>query len=626
VCFVLGNIVSKDCPVRTNQLSTVQLRAFQSCVPGQAQPFPSIMKEGDIMPSIMNANPTTRRARPLGKISVRPASAHVRFSSSSKNTTNENKVPNKPVVPTRAKTSLDSARPRPKSASYLPKREFGGPVVVSVKQLAQIRRRATRNADALSDSLEQATLREMKRKERLKGMSRAHTEKFPNTLEATRLKKNAALRTRLEDEENARKEIDRQEAEYQRQERKKKIQRAKDMLYDQTDRMKILRSKRLYCNVLHTRKEQIEGKMNSAEKEKELENKYHSRTMADVEKWKEEESAVIVRRNEAIDRMKADRKQQVDEILAARAKEEAEAIAIGVSLRARAEEDASMEALSKVEKQKLIALKAEENLRSNAKLLLVKEHQKIENEKYEQRLAGELQEIERRNNKQKALDKERIEKAHKARQKMIDDAVQQLSKVEQANRELFDRQVAEREAKMAKEEADKRSKKEKLWKEIVQSRAEQLADKKSKTLVEWEENQSLAETQKKLKEQQDIKEAEKEKRKQEFNDKIKLAQLAEAQQKAKKKIDDRVVKITTDKLMFANEGEDDAKFLGIVKQDIKINLEQKKPVYPLLTMLDFKPPEIIPAIRDPTKRRQVKQLFGYVDSGSKAGIAQESAQ
>lgn len=43
------------------------------------------------------------------------------------------------------------------------------------------------------------------------------------------------------------------------------INRANDLLYEQTDRMKLLKSKRMYCDVLHTRVGQIEDKITSKE-------------------------------------------------------------------------------------------------------------------------------------------------------------------------------------------------------------------------------------------------------------------------------------------------------------------------------------------------------------------------
>lgn len=91
----------------------------------------------------------------------------------------------------------------------------------------------------------------------LKKKSNARLQHWPNTLEALRKKKESYLKDKEAREEMARREIDLQEAEYQKSKRLESIKRANQLLYEQTDKMKMLRSEQLYADVLQGRTEQI---------------------------------------------------------------------------------------------------------------------------------------------------------------------------------------------------------------------------------------------------------------------------------------------------------------------------------------------------------------------------------
>ena len=93
------------------------------------------------------------------------------------------------------------------------------------------------------------TDREARRIE-LRQKSQRRTEKWPNTLEALRRKKDNWRKEREESEEARRLEIDANELALQQQARLKQIERANDLLYGQTDKMKTLRSKCLLVDVL----------------------------------------------------------------------------------------------------------------------------------------------------------------------------------------------------------------------------------------------------------------------------------------------------------------------------------------------------------------------------------------
>jgi len=84
----------------------------------------------------------------------------------------------------------------------------------------------------------------------LKHLSTQRTEKWPNTLEAMRRKKENWKKDKEEREELERLKIDEEESRLQKEYRTKQIERANRLLYEQTDRMKTLRSKELLTDVL----------------------------------------------------------------------------------------------------------------------------------------------------------------------------------------------------------------------------------------------------------------------------------------------------------------------------------------------------------------------------------------
>lgn len=89
------------------------------------------------------------------------------------------------------------------------------------------------------------------RRQAIKLKSEQRTATWPNTLEAMRKKKDRWKKDKEERLEEERKKIDEEEMRLQREAQTKQIERANRLLYEQTDRMKTLRSKQLLADVVH---------------------------------------------------------------------------------------------------------------------------------------------------------------------------------------------------------------------------------------------------------------------------------------------------------------------------------------------------------------------------------------
>lgn len=128
----------------------------------------------------------------------------------------------------------------------------------------------------LTDS--QAKDRELTRR------SNARVSRWPNTLAALRKAKENVKKEREAAEERERKKMDVIEAERRAAERKLMIQRANELIYNQTDKMKQVKSAMLLAHTQRIRGTQILEKKRAKEIERKREEIWHNMTMRDIAK------------------------------------------------------------------------------------------------------------------------------------------------------------------------------------------------------------------------------------------------------------------------------------------------------------------------------------------------------
>ena len=91
-------------------------------------------------------------------------------------------------------------------------------------------------------------------------MSKARAEKWPNTIDALRTRKERERLEKLQDDENQRTLLDKQTAEMVRDERRKQIEAASKRLFNQTDRVKLFNTKVEFASILKERENQVRKK------------------------------------------------------------------------------------------------------------------------------------------------------------------------------------------------------------------------------------------------------------------------------------------------------------------------------------------------------------------------------
>ena len=115
------------------------------------------------------------------------------------------------------------------------------------------------------------------------------------------------------------------------------ITRANTLLYDQTDRMKQLRSQKLYSDVIHNRKQQIRDKESVRDEEKSYEEFHHNNILRQVEAGA---LADKIKQDQAEEKTKIisiARRAQLEDVLARKEAEARERAMIGIAMKERGE-------------------------------------------------------------------------------------------------------------------------------------------------------------------------------------------------------------------------------------------------------------------------------------------------
>jgi hypothetical protein len=433
------------------------------------------------------------------------------------------------------------------------------------------------------------------RKAELKRMSNERMKNWPNTLEALRLKKESWLKDRAEQEELKRQEIDRQEAELRRTLRLESIKKANDLLYEQTDKMKLLRSQELYANVIHTRFQQIDRKKQVKEHEKIDEKKYHEETMRRVREGEEQEKKKIEEQKRVIEDVKVSRYQQREEARLRREEELRKNREEGLKMKKDAQERLEEDLRDFERKQKLAAETNIRMIKANEELKHVRLELKEKEKSAELERDAEVAKIDHRKKMLKHLEQVRFEKAQETRQKIIDAAVTQLAQKQNKEEAILEKQVQDLKDKEDAMLAAKAEKNERIKQEIITSRIAQIEARENEMRRKHEEEDALVQKWKRENEEAIQAEAEKVRQHRIKTVKIKTQQYHDGKEAAKKKQEAKMYEIEQTRFLATLENHDEQRFVQSCKAKIEENIRLGKPVYTLLRALEYHQPELLPA-------------------------------
>lgn len=143
--------------------------------------------------------------------------------------------------------------------------------LLSTSELSQMKSLLIKDEESLS------------KKQSLKQKSESRYKNWGNTLEAQREKKEKDRLERLAAIEAAQQEIDRKEASFKEDQRKRAIDRAQRLLYSDTERAKELQSSVILARVLQERQAQIQRKQKYQQVDQ-MVDEYHLRQVEDAMK------------------------------------------------------------------------------------------------------------------------------------------------------------------------------------------------------------------------------------------------------------------------------------------------------------------------------------------------------
>jgi len=447
----------------------------------------------------------------------------------------------------------------------------------------------------------------MEKKAMLKKLSQDKINRFPDTLEATRQRKIDFVKRKTEMEEEARREIDRQEAEYQRAARHAILEKAEAVFFSETDSMKLLKSRQTLAVTAYHRGKQIEERKGRGDVEKVEAAKYHEITMSQIAQGNQEEAEKTARRERMIEEVGAARKAQLDEVLATRAKQKEDDVAFGVAMRARVEE-MRLDALEKQRlREEMIAQKNLENIKANEVILAQKELLQRQNAEYSERLEAEVAVIDARKQAQKDVAVNARAEKQKARDAIIARAVALLEAQSKRANSIMQRQADEARAKDDAKEAAKEAKREEARRLMDESRNAMLQDKYERYVREAEVDKALLEEAKRANEEGIQREQKKMENRLRETAELKAAQKRDALTETKRRAEARVNKITEERLLIEGMGGYDRRFREKCAGQIEDNIRNGVTVVPLLPLMEMESVRLLPAKRFPEKRRQKGQ-------------------
>ncbi|KAJ0410415.1 hypothetical protein P43SY_002747 [Pythium insidiosum] len=439
------------------------------------------------------------------------------------------------------------------------------------------------------------TDREARRQE-LKAKSEQRTSRWPNTLEAMRLKKDRWKKDKEEREEAARKVIDEEEARLQREARTKQIERANRLLNENTDRMKTLRSKQLLTDVVHHRKLQLLEKKMLHDQDEMVNYEYDRRVLEGVLKAQEDETKEQQKQQQKLHELAKIQKEQLEEYKQRYIERLREEKRDGEQIKLKSEQEYKEEVERERQRRVRAKLECEETQLANARLKAHKEALKeLERQEDLKREQDEKKKAER-SAKRDEIVRAKFERSQARKQRMIDLASQNLLKLEQQSEKRLENQskeVREKEDKELKERADRRAAEKEA---IHRSRQSQLEHKSQQ---KEEERQSAIEAVKQWEQygqrvEKQIEQEELEIRLENLRFAVTQKQQADARRKSL--MEERAAELLMDKEARATLAKENERFRETALQALEEAKERGiETLYPLKKALVEKPIDLLAA-------------------------------
>jgi len=333
--------------------------------------------------------------------------------------------------------------------------------------------------DRIRDSLREATVAESQtRRLDLREKSKSRAKQWTNTLEGSRRKKMENRLMALQAEEKARQVLDEEEAQHQLDARKRIIQRANAILFDESDRIKSFRSKMMLSDVLAEREAQIELKEELQKLELIRDERYLEMDRQNYRKMLERE----LKEKKDLEDLTADQSQQQRiqrEKKAQRKKEEHERnMHEGMLMRQRAIEDLDAENEIQKRHREIQVKELKERQQETKYQLDVKQSETLRAQKEAEKIEEYAVEKERILRLRKAKEKEITHEKIESQNRLIEIQTKKLAEMTSNEDERIHGQVEDKRLREDQVAAKKEANRKEMAEQIDKSRRTQIKRKK----------------------------------------------------------------------------------------------------------------------------------------------------
>jgi hypothetical protein len=377
-----------------------------------------------------------------------------------------------------------------------------------------------------------------------------------------------------------------------RKERLEAIRKANELIYEQTDKMKMLKSQRGYADVVHTRFQQIDRKGVSKENDKVTEKQFHEEILRQVAHGESVEQAKLEQRQRQIEEVKVSRKVQLDAVRQRAEEEKNKDLAEGLRMKADAQARLEEDLRNQEAKQRKAAATTVRMMQANQDMKVLRLEMTEKERLAELDRDAEVEIIAKRKQDLKNLEKQRFEKSQLTRQRMIDAAVYQLSIKKSADEVILNKQELEIKTREDKAIADKQAKLDRTWNETVASRTAMLTAKDQALRRQQIEDEKLANRWREENEEGIRREAKKQSDARAEQTRIKNIQLNDGRDQVRRRAEEKLIENEQSKFLSSLSSNDDSRFVEICKAEIERNISLGKPVYTLLRALEFAAPQL----------------------------------
>ncbi|KAM3141009.1 hypothetical protein pb186bvf_006810 [Paramecium bursaria] len=420
---------------------------------------------------------------------------------------------------------------------------------------------------------------------RLKAKSQERMEKWPNTVQQFKLKKDQFRFNKFQQDEEKRRQVDIDEAQYQATQKELVLNQANNQIYLNNDRIRRFQSNQLLSDVIQEREEQILIQKYRQEVQKQQDEIYNELLQEQLQEYDQRELQKRrlhqIKKDEQHKILKKQHDEMKDKYIQKLREERIEGELVKQKVIDAIQEDKEIQRITKlkqIQNQKDV-------LQGNEELKEYKQQVKLKEQHEDEIIRIYAEKKLRIQDMRKLREDLKFKEKQESRQKMIDNQIKKLQEIKDKQDNILNKQIQEAEIKAEEAERIKKEKKIQMFKVIEQSRIVKgvIKERESKSQDnQKKEFQSYWDTRNKELEHIDLIDQAKAR---ERKIQIKQFQLQQIQEKQKTKEDQIIYELEENELIKTQKEKDDQIFHEWATIKIREQHKDGKNILPLVKAL-----------------------------------------